>query len=477
MSSRRVSYDELNEALENGNNNDYVITRSSSIEEETCDDIRENNNNVITLYSIFKNKSNDTQIMENTNNNNNVITLYSIFKNKNNDTQIIDEFMDEESFDEVLGPWDDTNDNQIPSLPPPNHSFSHSSNYIIPPPPTAYAPTHSASYVHLANAYQKLSSMEAENKRLREERDKYKRMAAALKDQLTKGPAPRRSLYQSEKCDVNNRLTEWSSNVKQLYLELKGNYGHEKVSQHIEKLDKKIKKSIIKFIDLNSEKDFLNPWVKIKGETLKLNDIINKEIIQSGHRIEELVGKYGIYASKDIPKNTVIGKYIGTEVTNKEWNEVFDYSDCDVKHGEYLYTFHIDEKAQKNSIESRQVTIDPLEGNLMDVKGDGSGKDLKLLYINDMRQDIFNPTPTKEDKQLQNTSFVVAKVYGWPWVFVVSIKDIKKGDELLLDYGEAYSVLIKENKRWKAMMAVQGLQIMNNIIGDSEMTDNYCLDL
>ena len=161
-------------------------------------------------------------------------------------------------------------------------------------------------------------------------------------------------------------------------------------------------------------------------------------------------------------------------------NKVFDYSNCDAKHGEYLYTFSIDEKAEEDGDTSRQITIDPLEGNLMDETGDGTGNDLRLLYINDIRKDLYDPEPTKEDKELQNCSFIVAKVYGWPLVFVMTIKSVKKGEELLLDYGESYSVLMKENKRWGRMMDAQRREGAKNVVGNVKqelMKDHYNLDI
>ena len=184
------------------------------------------------------------------------------------------------------------------------------------------------------------------------------------------------------------------------------------------------------------------------------------------------MGQFGIFANMDIPKDVVIGKYIGFECTNKEWGEIFDYTNADAKHGEYLYSFNIDDELDDNHDGSRQITIDPLEGKLMN----GPNGDLKLLYFNDIREDIFNPEPTEKDKQLQNTRFVIAKIFGWPSVFVITTKNIKKGEELLLDYGPEYSVLLKQNKRWSRMINESTNKIANNVIGDIDIDNQYIID-
>ena len=139
-------------------------------------------------------------------------------------------------------------------------------------------------------------------------------------------------------------------------------------------------------MELNGQKiDYLNPLIKIKDNVLKLNDIVSKLKIQKGYRIPELEGKYGVFAEQDIPKYKILGRYIGYECTNKEWEDIFNYTNSDARHGEYLFSFDIDEKMDKNNVDTtRQITIDPLEAGLMD---------LKLLYLNDIRKEIFNPFP------------------------------------------------------------------------------------
>ena len=239
------------------------------------------------------------------------------------------------------------------------------------------------------------------------------------------------------------------------------------ISVHREELTKMEQESIEKFIKANEKKsDYQNPLITSKKETHLLNDIINKKRIKSGHRIPALIGKFGVFASMKIPKNTVIGRYIGFECTNKEWNEVYDYTNADAKHGEYLFSFNIDEKVEDNHDGSRQITIDPLHGNM---------NDLSLLYINDIRANIFESEPTEQDKALQNCKFIVVKEYGWPVVFVITTKSIQKGKELLMDYGVGFSSLLQQNARWQRIMKMTSDQIVNNVIRSVELNDTHDL--
>ena len=308
------------------------------------------------------------------------------------------------------------------------------------------------------------------------ERDRYKLRCTSLTDQMLIGIEPRRGLCTIVKCQLNNLQTEWTKNVKRLYDELCTNYGDNMISDHHEELSESITKSIRKFLEINQDKNYINPLIQIKRNTLIQDKVMKKRVIKKGYRIPELVGQYGIYANMNIPKDVVLGKYIGFECTNKEWGEIFDYTNADAKHGEYLYSFNIDQEMDDNHDGSRQITIDPLEGRLMDMHNNGRGRDLKLLYVNDIRQDIFNPEPSTEDIAIQNTRFVVVKIFGWPSVFVITTKRIRKGKELLLDYGGSYSVLLKQNKRWSKMINASKKQITNNIIGDMNIDNNYTIE-
>ena len=234
---------------------------------------------------------------------------------------------------------------------------------------------------------------------------------------------------------------------------------------HREPLSKRMSDAISAFLRLKgNDKENLNPFV---SEKERLNELIQKREIKGGHRCPELVGHFGVFALKDIAPLTVFGRYVGFECTNKEWNDIYDYTNADALHGEYAYSYSLGDEAEDEAEdEGRRITIDPIEANMAD---------LVLLYINDIRSNLFEPEPADRDKELQNARFVVAKEYGWPTVFVVATKNIKKGDEVLVDYGDAYSVLLRQNKRWQRIVDVTRTQIANHIIGDTLLNDAYQL--
>ena len=303
-------------------------------------------------------------------------------------------------------------------------------------------------------------------KRRKIERDKYKLIASSLRDQMMEGMEPRRSLIES--CKSKDGV-ERTRNAQILYHQMTKGEHDKMVAHHHENLGLQIPNSIARFMMINKhDKTYKNPLVTIKvnDQHLTLNDIAEKRQIQTGHRVPELVGKLGVFAKMDIPPYTALGRYIGFECTNKEWNEVFDFTNKDAKHSEYLFSFDLDENIGDNHDGSRQITIDPLEGNM---------DDLLLLYINDIRSNLFDSELSDEDKAHQNCKFVVPKLYGWPTPIVITTKHIKKGKELLLDYGLAFSVLLKQNERWRKLMRSANEQIANNILGDAVLDDYYRL--
>lgn len=312
----------------------------------------------------------------------------------------------------------------------------------------------------------KIEQLQKENLKLKIERDEYKLKATALRDISLHGANPRKQLYESDKLP-NFIGIECTKSVKQLYDKLRSNVV---VSKHHETISLKLKRSINEFIELNSSNysnnlNYENPQIQLEGNTYVLDDLLEKKQIKkgSGYRVKALEGSFGCFSKEDIPDNTILGRYLGYMAMSKEWNEMFDFTNVDEKHSEYLFEIDLDENLNKYN-ESRHITIDPICGGMIQ---------LKLLYINDCRANIFDTEPTDEDKELQNVKFIVVKEYGLPTVMVVTIKDIKKGTELLLDYGKRFGNVLKQNERWKRMMQMQNNGIVNNIIGNTKLDDKY----
>eukprot|EP01083_Nonionella_stella_P094201 264229_1 len=278
-------------------------------------------------------------------------------------------------------------------------------------------------------ASQQIKKLEEELKEMTISRNQLQIIASSLQNVTNNGHEPRRQFIISAKCDDGIERTK---EVKQWKCQLNEQYHNQQITNYTdgETITGTMNANIDTFLRINrNDRDYTNPVTTLNG--LSLNNIAERFIITAPHRSSALIGQKGVRSIMDMPKNVVLSRYIGLEMTNKEWNDCFDYSNRDDLHGQYLYTFHLDE--------GKNITIDPVEG----------GKQrLLALYINDCRKDIFADNLTTEDKANINCAFVVVRVYGWPTVFVVTTKGIKKGDELLLDYGKEFWDSIKQNNRW-----------------------------
>eukprot|EP01083_Nonionella_stella_P155120 500669_1 len=180
-------------------------------------------------------------------------------------------------------------------------------------------------------------------------------------------------------------------------------------------------------------KDELNEQHEMEIDQYKQDKFSRSMIknISKPCRVPNMVGSFGVRAKMNIPKDIVLCRYVGFEMTNTEWAEVFDFSNEEALNGMYLYSFELDDK--------RSITIDPIYGGKKQLAG---------LYINDCRKDINISQRTQDDIHHQNCQFKVTLWKGWPIVFIVTIKDISKGQELLVDYSAAYWAAMKVTNRW-----------------------------
>lgn len=118
-------------------------------------------------------------------------------------------------------------------------------------------------------------------------------------------------------------------------------------------------------------------------------------------------GQIGTFATCDIRSGTYIGEYAG---------EVFA---CDGS-SESLYVAKFE-----NSFEAEETDL---------VRIDGLKIGNEMRYINDSRN-TGKPV---------NVQFILAWIGGCLHLFVVSIADIKKGEEILIDYGEEYWSVLED---------------------------------
>eukprot|EP01083_Nonionella_stella_P074636 202540_1 len=299
------------------------------------------------------------------------------------------------------------------------------------------------------------------------QKNKLQIIASALEKQITEGHNPRKWLIDSAKCDDWIERTETVKKWKE-----ESNEQHEmEIDQYKEvEINRSMVKNVQNYLNLNDKDyNYTNPITTLRlpsdSDTyLLLDDVVEKFMISNPCRVPNLVGSYGVRAKMDITKNVVLCRYVGFEMTHTEWSEVFDFSNEETLNGMYLYSFELDDK--------RSITIDPIYGGKHALAG---------LYINDCRKDINVKQLSEDDIEHKNCEFKVVLWKGWPTVFIVTIKDILEGEELLLDYSDDYWSAIKVTNRWTMILKRMKELCKKNIVKNTDIHDIHngieCHDL
>jgi len=147
---------------------------------------------------------------------------------------------------------------------------------------------------------------------------------------------------------------------------------------------------------------------------------------------------FGLFAERNIPRHSVVCEYGGMVRREDEggYNPAPEYAVRLAKCDEYV-----------------------LEGNNGDPYGDGyllDGEDHfnEGSLINDSRWSLAGEEDARHRRQ--NVVFLEVAVNGWPHTFIVTTRDVKKGEELLIDFGPDYwekirnqslEALLREEKR------------------------------
>lgn len=145
-----------------------------------------------------------------------------------------------------------------------------------------------------------------------------------------------------------------------------------------------------------------------------LSDWVSLQVVQD--KSLPYCGQIGTFAACDIRSGTYIGEYAG---------EVFA---CDGS-SESLYV-----AKYENTFEAEETDL---------VRIDGLKVGNEMRYINDSRN-TGRPV---------NVQFILAWVGGSLHLFVVSVADIRKGEEILIDYGEEYWEVLQD---WKETQEEEG---------------------
>ncbi|MCL6268779.1 hypothetical protein M3P05_02290 [Sansalvadorimonas sp. 2012CJ34-2] len=137
---------------------------------------------------------------------------------------------------------------------------------------------------------------------------------------------------------------------------------------------------------------------------------LKQVIITNDDPRKGLHGQRGAVAARNLDAFTVVGPYVG----------------------KYCYGRDLQEEHGLHGVNVGRYTVDcSMETMRLDLCGYGYGN--ITVCIN------ANTTYRPDDPAYQDNAFFLMVVYqGWPYVFVVTQRPVRKGDELLADYGRYY---------------------------------------
>ncbi|WP_211828121.1 SET domain-containing protein-lysine N-methyltransferase [Kistimonas asteriae] len=158
--------------------------------------------------------------------------------------------------------------------------------------------------------------------------------------------------------------------------------------------------------------DCIEHWLSFDGvgRQRTIESSLQLTTIRHSDPRKALHGQSGVVAACDIPAYSVIAPYAGLYCAGNDVAE---------------------EMARYGANVGRYAVDCSLGGVQIDLCGYGHGN--ITICIN------ANTTYSEHEPDLRdNACFVLATYQGWPYVFVVTIKPVKKGAEVLVDYGRYY---------------------------------------
>ena len=227
-------------------------------------------------------------------------------------------------------------------------------------------------------------------------------------------------------------------------------------------------------------------------------NVFEKYRIANYNRSPILNGQFGLRAKMDINAFTVLGQYIGAEISNKLYLEVFHETSVEFRNLIYSFDTIVCDKSinklkenlvndnnifgiKHQSVENneywfedekwRKFVIDPCivfplnsKQNITDEINDYNNSNIIetniFKYINDCRKDISIIQRDKDDDNHFNVEFVRCHVNGWPQIYVVSIRQIHAGEQIMGFYGNDLNnaVIQKRNTDKKRLKLKQYVQ-------------------
>ena len=232
-----------------------------------------------------------------------------------------------------------------------------------------------------------------------------------------------------------------------------------------------------------------------KTRIMPWDQVLEKFTIKNHCHNTHLNNQSGVRAKIDIPANTVLGIYCGVWIHADELESMYpDTPDTNQNSIIYKYHFTIDTETMIKSMQilTYQNYLDTHQCNcvckhchiyykddnckdckvckdckdcykmkekqFLDLKDDII-KDLELnildnsvvsplllppekrpiiIYINDPRANILEPDLTEQDKKYQNAAFRGVVINGIEYTYAVTNRNIRKGEEIMIYYGQDY---------------------------------------
>ena len=145
--------------------------------------------------------------------------------------------------------------------------------------------------------------------------------------------------------------------------------------------------------------------------------MFKRKVSKNRYKIEALRNQYACFSSKLVGSGQEMGHYLGTIWTPKNY-----------------YFFGNPEKKdfviKTHDHQNRPFIIEPYDDKML------------LQWINDGKRNC--------KQNLCNVEFVEDQIYGIPLVKIVAIKNIKKNEQIYVDYGDAYWISRGKNTKYCA---------------------------
>ena len=192
------------------------------------------------------------------------------------------------------------------------------------------------------------------------------------------------------------------------------------------------------FVIKNEGPGNLHPEVLVNRRWMKyesLDNVLGFRTIDPSNCVhlcnpKVLEGQRECYAKLDIPNGTILGQYVGNEMTESEYHKIYNGTREEMQHLSYMHgdTFVLPD--------GQRIDIH--------IDGIGAGDNSPFLYINDGRANI-REKETAEDAKRMNVEFVGVLCNGWPMILLRSTKAIKAGHSLWINYGPRFGLVLDEH--------------------------------